>query len=119
MPDARTPEDLADPADPCRDAVLREHSHFFTAAGDFGSRDFDERQVDDGTYEILDEDTLSISGMWDENRAVTAEFGFKIDGDTLTLEALVPDECRTIDCQWGIMVAMVGQPMKRTPRPSG
>jgi hypothetical protein len=114
VPDANTPEDLADPADPCRDAVLREHSHFFTAEGAFGSRDFDGRQVDEGTYEILDKDTLSISGRGDENRPVTAEFGFKIDADTLTLEALVPDGCLTPDCQWAIMVAMAGQPMKRT-----
>jgi hypothetical protein len=105
VPDASAPDDLADPADPCRDAVPREHSHFFTAAGAFGSRDFDGNQVDDGTFEIVDEDTVSISGT---------DFGFTINGDTLLLEPIVPDGCLTFECQWSIMVAMAGEPMTRS-----
>ena len=35
--------------------VRLRHSHFFTADGQFGSRDQDGSQVDDGTYRIVDE----------------------------------------------------------------
>ena len=35
-------------AKPCDGAVQRAHSHFFTADGQFGSKDFNGQQVDDG-----------------------------------------------------------------------
>lgn len=105
VPDASRPEDLEDPADPCRDAVPREHSHFFTPDGEFGSRDFDGNQVDDGSYRVIDADTVRIS---------TSEFGFTIDGDTLQLTPIVPDGCMTFECQWSIMVAMAGEPLTRS-----
>jgi hypothetical protein len=37
--------------------VARTHSHSFTAGGRFGSRDWNGNQVDDGTYEIVDDHT--------------------------------------------------------------
>lgn len=104
VPGATSVEDLADAADPCADAVAREHGHFFTADGAFGSTDHTGQQVDDGTYEIVDNDTVSINGT---------EFGFSITGDVLKLESLAPVGCVTFECGWSIMVAMAGEPLTR------
>jgi hypothetical protein len=104
VPGASSPEDLADPANPCADAVPREHSHFFTADGLFGSRDFRGRQVDDGLYEIVGPGTFVIGDT---------TFHYSIDGDTLMLEPVVPAGCLTDDCAWSIMVGMAGTPMHR------
>src|SRR5688572_9348435 len=100
VPDATTPADLGDPAKPCADAVPREHGHFFTKFGGFGSTDFNGAKVDDGRYEIIDKDTLSINGT---------EFGYSIEGDELTLEPpAVTTDCSDFECQWSILVAMPG-----------
>ena len=61
----------------CDDAVQRKHSHFFTADGQFGSKDFDGNQVDDGTYRLDGDDVVVINDQ---------PFHFTIDGDKLTLE---------------------------------
>lgn len=106
VPGATSVDDLTDPANPCSDAVPREHGHFFTASGLFGSTDHNGQQVDDGTYRVVDGDTLSINGT---------EFGYAIDGDSLTLEPLVADGCITFECGWSIMVAMAGEPLERSP----
>ena len=53
---------LKDPSKPCDGAVERQHSHFFTAAGEFGSKDFRGQRVDDGTYTLEGEDGLVING---------------------------------------------------------
>jgi pimeloyl-ACP methyl ester carboxylesterase len=111
VPDAESPEDLADPTAPCADAVPREHGHFFTNASAFGSTDFDGEQVDDGTFTVVDDDTLVISPNFTETDAPATEFGYTIDGDTLTLEPIVPDGCVEFVCLWSIMVAMAGEPL--------
>ena len=103
--DAATPADLADPANPCADAVPREHGHFFTEDGEFGSTDFNGDQVDDGSYEIVDDDTVSINGT---------QFGYAVHGDELTLQPPpVATDCSDFECQWSIMVAMPGQTLIR------
>lgn len=104
VPEASSADDLADPADPCADAVSREHGHFFTETGGFGSTDHNGQQVDDGTYEVVDYDTVSINGT---------EFGYEITGDRLTLRSLAPEGCTTFECGWSIMVAMAGEPLER------
>lgn len=105
VPDAATPADLADPANPCADAVPREHGHFFTEDGEFGSTDFNGDQVDDGSYEIVDDDTVSINGT---------QFGYAVEGDELTLQPPpVTTDCTDFECQWSIMVAMPGQTLTR------
>ena len=96
--------DLMDADDLCADAVEREHSHYFTSSGRFGSRDFNGQQVDDAAYEVVDRDTIEIAGK---------EFGFAIDGDRLTLTAITPEGCTSEDCAWQIMVAMNSQPLHR------
>ena len=113
VPDAESPEDLADPTDPCADAVPREHGHFFTGAGEFGSTDFDGEQVDDGTFTVVDEDTVVISPNFAEGNSPATEFGYAIDGDTLILEPIVPEGCMEFVCLWSIMVAMAGEPLTR------
>ena len=104
VPEVTSVDDLADPAEPCADAVPREHGHFFSGDGAFGSTDHNGQQVDDGTYEVVDEDTVRINGT---------EFDYEISGDTLTLESLAPEGCVTFECGWSIMVAMAGEPLER------
>lgn len=105
VPGATTAADLADPANPCADAVPREHGHFFTEHGEFGSTDFNGDRVDDGGYEIIDADTMSINGT---------EFAYSLEGDQLTLQPPpVTTDCSDFTCQWSIMVAMPGQTLTR------
>ena len=40
VPGVRSPDQIADPADPCKGAVARQHSRFFTDDGRFGSLDW-------------------------------------------------------------------------------
>ena len=85
VPGAEGPEAVEDPADPCRDAVPLRHSHFFTADGQFGSRDQDGNQVDDGTYRIVDEGTFVVSKEFPD-----VTFHYSIDGDSITFEPVDP-----------------------------
>jgi hypothetical protein len=50
-----TREEIAARQDTCEGDVPRAHSHFFTAAGRFGSRDRHGATVDSGNYVMLDE----------------------------------------------------------------
>ena len=50
LPGVSSPDQIADPKQPCKGAVPQAHSHFFTADGQFGSKDHQGDQVDDGTY---------------------------------------------------------------------
>ena len=104
VPGAASSEDLADPLHPCIDAVPREHSHFFTADGRFGSRDFRGQQVDDDTYEIAAPESVVIGAM---------TFEYTIVGDSLVLDPIIPSGCLTDDCGWAIMVGMAGTPLQR------
>lgn len=100
----------ADPATACDGAVQREHSHFFTAAGGFGSKDFHGQRVDDGSYTLEGEDRIVINGQ---------TFTYEIDGDELSLEPEPVDisSCTTKECRftatWVLMVAMPGTTWKR------
>lgn len=96
---------VADPTTVCDGAVQRQHSHFFTAAGEFGSRDFNGDRVDDGTYTLEGEDGIVING---------SRFKYEVNGDELSLEPEPVDVsgCTTKDCRfqatWVLMVAMPG-----------
>ena len=96
---------VADPATVCEGAVQRQHSHFFTAAGEFGSRDFNGDRVDDGTYVLEGTDGIVING---------SRFKYEVDGDELSLEPEPVDisACTTKECRfqatWVLMVAMPG-----------
>jgi len=105
IPGVTTPEGLKDPANPCDGAVDRQHSHFFTAGGEFGSREFHGQQVDQGTYSLEGDDVVVING---------ARFKYEIDGDSLSLEPEPVDisACTTRECRfgatWVLMVALPG-----------
>ena len=77
--------DLKDPTKPCDGAVERQHSHFFTADGAFGSKDFDGQQVDDGTYTLEGNDGIVINGK---------RFTYEVQGDELVARARA---CRRLD----------------------
>lgn len=95
--------------DPCAGAVPRSHSHFFTEAGAFGSRDHGGAQVDDGSYRV-EGDTLWIND---------AEFGYSVVGDALVLEPRLATDCGTQECRfgngWRLMVSMPGTTWMRLP----
>jgi hypothetical protein len=116
-PDGAPGNKLKDPAHPCAGAVQQRHSHFFTADGAFGSKDFHAFQVDSGRYE-LDGDTVTIKDDPGGPRPDEA-FGFHIAGDQLTLTPPNVDisTCTTKECRftaaWVLMVAMPGQTWTR------
>ena len=105
VPGVDSESDLLDPSSPCAEAVPQKHSHFFTAGGFFGSRDFLGRQVDDGSWRLEGDDVVVINGT---------PFRYRIEGDELTLEPPEVDltSCGQPDCRflatWVRMVAMPG-----------
>ena len=109
IPGVRTADQIADPDDPCEGAVPREHSHFFTEWGTFGSLDWNGEQVDDDIYEIVDDRTFVIG---------TTTFHFKMIGeDEIMFEPVVPDDCSTKRClwaaSWSVAVAYPGETWER------
>lgn len=109
VPGASGGDDLADPTRPCDGAAPLHHSHFFTADGRFGSRDQDGRQVDDGTYRIVDERTFVVSKEFPD-----VTFHFEVAGDSITFEPVVPScspDC--FEAVWSVTVAYPRLPWKR------
>jgi hypothetical protein len=74
---------------PCIGAIDREHSHFFTQGGQFGSLDWSGAQVDDGTYQIIDDHTLSIGSTGEAG--VTFHYAIQ-SGETLMLSPVLTKE---------------------------
>lgn len=108
IPDVTTIADIADPTNPCLGAVDKEHSHFFTSGGLFGSRDMNGQQVDDGAWVLVDADTFTINGT---------PFDFQVDGDELRMEPVDVGTC-PVNGQWcpeawKLMVAMPGMAWTR------
>ena len=111
VPGVTSEAEAPDPSNLCEGAVEREHSHFFTADGRFGSRDHNGNQVDDGRYELVGDDTVVINDR--------TAFRYTIDGDQLTLTPPEVDisDCTTKECRfakaWVLMVAMPGSTWTR------
>jgi hypothetical protein len=116
FPDAN-PKELAQKDDLCKGAEPFVHSHFFDEAGAFGSLTENLEQVDDGSYEIVDDRTFVISKEFPD-----VTFHYTIDGDELTLspvltralkkEALAnPLEFHAAG--WAITMSYPGQAWKR------
>ena len=105
VPGVTSEEGAPDAENLCQGAVRREHTHFFTGDGRFGSRDYDRQQVDDGRYELAGDDMVVINSY---------AFGYLIDGDTLRLTPPQIDisNCSTKECRfpaaWVLMVALPG-----------
>jgi hypothetical protein len=107
VPGVRSADQLDDPSRPCKGAVPRKHSHFFTADGRFGSRDWNGEDVDDGTYRVKD-NNLTISKEFPD-----VTFRYQIEGDTITFAPLIPDKCETFRCAWAVSVAYPGKKWTR------
>jgi hypothetical protein len=103
------PTQFEDPTNPCKGASPSKHSHFFTAEGQFGSRNEFGEQVDAVPYKVVDDDTFVLGGQ--------ATFNYEIDGDTLMLEPVIPGDCSTEACHenavLSISVAFPGQTWQR------
>jgi hypothetical protein len=101
IPDVTKTGQIEDPGHPCENAVSRKHSHFFTAAGEFGSLDAEGEQVDHGRYSLRGKDTLIVGGV---------TFKYRItDNDTISFTPRIP-ACRP-DCWeaiWSVSVAFPG-----------
>jgi hypothetical protein len=94
--------------DPCKGAVPRVHSHFFTENGEFGSHDWKGEDVDSGRYRVMG-DRLVISKEFPD-----VTFRFSVEGDTLTLDPLnIPAGCTEFRCGWSIAVAYPGEKWMR------
>lgn len=102
-------------AHPCVGALPREHSHFFTASGTFGSLDWLGDPVDDGTY-VLKGDTVQIGQVTFRYRVV--------DHDTLVLTPVLTkamvrqaltDPKEYSDAGWAVSVAYASHSWKRVP----
>lgn len=99
---------------PCKGAIRRLHSHFFTAAGQFGSLDWTTHQVDDGSYRIIDAHSVRIGHV---------TFRYSVTGgDRLMLAPVITpamrrkalaDPTRFSDAGWAISVAIPGHAWKR------
>jgi hypothetical protein len=109
VPGVTSADQLADPSNPCEGSVPREHSHFFTEDGSFGSRDWNGEQVDDGTYEIIDDNTFVISKEFPD-----VTFNYRIQGDTIMFDPVIPD-CSPgcFEAQWSVAVAYPGKTWER------
>jgi hypothetical protein len=110
-----TPRQLARRANICKGAVPRRHSHFFTAMGQFGSIDYNGKQVDDGPYRLPDARTVRIND---------GTFHFRISGDELRLEPVISALARRralahplqfSTAGWQVAVSFPGHAWKRVP----
>ena len=105
--------------DVCEDArPAEEHSHFFTADGQFGSYDAAGEQVDNGDYAVVEPGTLSFASH-------AAEFGYDgdilvdytVSGDSAEFEVLVPADCEdacSLAHAWALSAFFGTEPWTRT-----
>jgi len=109
VPGVTNADQLADPSHPCEGSVPREHSHFFTEDGLFGSLDWNGEQVDDGTYEIIDDHTFVISKEFPD-----VTFNYRIQGDAIMFDPVITD-CSPgcFEAQWSVSVAYPGKTWER------
>jgi hypothetical protein len=100
IPDVTKVSQIKDPTHPCVGSVDRTHSHFFTADGQFGSRDANGQQVDDGQYQVVG-DAFVIDSV---------TFHYTItDSDTLSITPETPGCAPScFEAGWSISVAFPG-----------
>jgi hypothetical protein len=110
-----TAKQLAHKVNICKGAVPRRHSHFFTATGQFGSIDYNGKQVDDGMYRLVDARTVRIND---------GTFHFRISGRELRLEPVISAAARRkalaqplqfSTAGWQVAVAFPGYAWTRVP----
>lgn len=117
IPGVTTVDQLADPAHPCKGAVPRRHSHFFTSDGLFGSRDWNGNQLDEGTYEVINDHTLVMPYGFEEGPPIQTKFQYRIAGNTIRFDPVIPSDCSTSRCReaaaWSVSVALPGKTWRR------
>jgi hypothetical protein len=110
-----TVQQLAAKRDICSGATPREHSHFFTSDGRFGSVDWRGRQVDDGHYTSVGTSTIKIGD---------ASFRYSITARGLALAPQITARSKRAalarplvfsTAGWMIAVALPGGTWKRVP----
>jgi hypothetical protein len=104
IPGVTRPDQIKDPANPCRGAVSRMHSHFFTRNRMFGSLDWRGRPVDDGTYRLTGNRTVVIFKEFPK-----VAFNYRIRGKTITFAPVIAKGCSTFRCAWAISMAYPGK----------
>ena len=109
LPGVGSPDEVTDIAAACEGATPLEHSHEFTADGQFFSYDQDGEEVDFGHTSSLTRTRLVIGAP--DRPDVT--FEFVIADDHLTLEPQLQAGCLEFECQWAVMVAMPWSGMDR------
>jgi hypothetical protein len=109
LPGVSSPDQIADPEHPCQGAVPQAHSHFFTADGQFGSKDQQGDQVDDGTYKLVDDRTFVVSKEFPD-----VTFHYQVTGDTIRFDPVMPS-CAPgcFEAMWSVMVAFPGETWER------
>jgi hypothetical protein len=116
IPGVQSADQLADPNQPCRNSIPRTHSHFFTTDGSFGSRDWNGNQVDEGMYEV-DDDNIVIAYRFEDGDVIDVHFHFRMAGNTVAFEPVIPTDCSTAHCReavgWSVSVAYLGKKWTR------
>ena len=107
-------------ARPCTGALKRQHSHFFSQSGQFGSLDWLGGQVDNGPYRIINNNTVYIGSP-----PIAATFHYRIlHGDTLMLSPVLTKAMirqalarpqKFSAAFWAVSVAYAGSTWKRVP----
>jgi hypothetical protein len=117
IPGVTSVDELEDPAHPCKGAIPRKHSHFFTSDGKFGSRDWNGNQVDEGTYKTVDDHTLVMPYRFEQGPPIEINFQYRIAGETIRFEPKIRSDCSTKRCReaapWGVAVALPGKTWRR------
>lgn len=107
IPGVQRPEQIRDPANPCKGAVPRKHSHFFTKNREFGSLDWRGQTVDDGTYRT-GPGTVTV---FKEFPKVT--FRYRITGNSITFSPVIAKGCSSFRCAWAVSMAYPGKSWRR------
>ena len=108
IPGVTSGNQISDPTNPCKGAVPRKHSHFFTKSGEFGSLDWRGQRVDDGRYQVIDRRTFAISKEFPK-----VMFHYSISGPSIKFAPVVPRGCPTFRCAWAISMAYPGRAWQR------
>ena len=108
LPGVTSPAQIKDPQKPCEGAVPLKHGHFFTEDGLFGSTDAQGTPVDDGSYDVIDENTIIVRKEFGN-----VTFDYQVNGEgSLALHPVMPN-CTKAGCfaaQWAIAVSYNGLP---------
>lgn len=104
VPGVTSADQISDPAEPCKGAVSRRHSHFFTKRGAFGSLDWRSHAVDDGRFKVIDGRTFVISKEFPK-----VTFHYSISGQSIKFAPVVPRGCPSFRCAWAISMAYPGK----------